>query len=71
MTQPLFLIFGGVDDSAPFHVFYRIKVRITGMSPAAVTMMSLFFSLKLLLYMTYPMIIRAKERKDSEEGPLS
>ena len=51
-------------------VIYRFMVRISGISPAAVAMMSLFFSLKLLLYMTYPMIIRTKDRKEMVEGPL-
>ena len=38
-----------------------------GISPAAIAPMSLFFSLKLLLYTTYPMIIKAKINQESTE----
>ena len=47
---------------------YEFIERMMGISPAAIAPMSLFFSRKLLLYMTYPMIIKAKTIHDSTEG---
>ena len=38
-----------------------------GITPATIPQMSLFFSLKLLLYTTYPMIIKAKINQESTE----
>ena len=38
-----------------------------GITPATIPQISLFFSLKLLLYTTYPMIIKAKINQESTE----